>query len=491
MQGKVVPRSCRVLQQLPMYQKDLTSVIGVMKVLNGAKVCEGNSDESFVTLCEQRGNKIKSISGDVSAYIDTEPLRTVRHSQCELLCSSTQRCQFCQRYRSTLRSLKCKAALAAQSSDQRTAHDSRTNICHLNEEEVIKRLQNTQTAKKNAQQNVHRLKAKLQKLIERDGIALNEKDANDINDLCKNLRGELKSKFGEGSFLRVLWEQQMQYHRCKDKCGIRWHPLIIRFALNLKYLSSNAYKAVKGFISLPSERTLRDYTHWTEFKAGSSAAVMERLKQDMKYGDLTPSQKKMALSLDEMKIRKGLVFNNHTGLLSGFVDLGKVNQELECLATSIGTTDSVPPTELKPAEQMLVLMVRPVFKPSFSFPVAQYPSANLKGEKIYPIVWETIESLELHGFHVVSITSDGAAPNRRFYRLCNLEEVTTDVVYKTKNPFRRGQYIFFFCDVPHLLKTARNCLSNSFAHSNSRKMMVSFLNSFAVIVIIVRLLNSK
>jgi len=88
-------------------------------------------------------------------------------------------------------------------------------------------------------------------------------------------------------------------------------------------------------------------------------------------------------------------------------------------------------------------------------------------------VWEVIERLELHGLNVVTVTSDGAAPNQRFYRLCALEEVSGDVVYKTKNPFRRGHDIYFICDVPHLLKTARNCFSNSYAYRNSRKLMVS------------------
>ena len=39
----------------------------------------------------------------------------------------------------------------------------------------------------------------------------------------------------------------------------------------------------------------------------------------------------------------------------------------------------------------------------------------------------------------------------------------------------------FFSDVPHLIKTTRNCFSNSFAHANTRGMWVSFfsLHSFS------------
>ena len=36
-----------------------------------------------------------------------------------------------------------------------------------------------------------------------------------------------------------------------------------------------------------------------------------------------------ALSMDEMKIKSGLVFNQHTGCLVGFVDLGGVNHNIQ------------------------------------------------------------------------------------------------------------------------------------------------------------------
>ena len=92
------------------------------------------------------------------------------------------------------------------------------------------------------------------------------------------------------------------------------------------------------------------------------------------------------------------------------------------------------------------------------------------GEKVFPLAWEVIETLELYNIPVVSLTSDGAKSNRCFYRLCNGK--LKEVPYKTFNPFRDGEDIFFFCDAPHLLKTAHNCFSNSFAHSRSRAMQV-------------------
>lgn len=39
------------------------------------------------------------------------------------------------------------------------------------------------------------------------------------------------------SFLHLLLQQQ-KYMSLKDKCSMRWHPLIIRFALSIKYSST-------------------------------------------------------------------------------------------------------------------------------------------------------------------------------------------------------------------------------------------------------------
>ena len=115
------------------------------------------------------------------------------------------------------------------------------------------------------------------------------------------------------------------------------------------------------------------------------------------------------------------------------------------------TTQSENPTL---SDKTLVFMARPIFKPLLSFPVAMYPSTNFTGEKLYPIVFQVVEALGLLDIPVVSLTSDGNGPNRRFYYLCQL---TSDKpTYRTKNPFADHD-IYFMCDTPHLIKIARNC----------------------------------
>ena len=87
---------------------------------------------------------------------------------------------------------------------------------------------------------------------------------------------------------------------------MRWHPFMIRFALNLKYASTAAYRAVQqsGIISLPSERTLRDYTHWVSIKDGPQIEVLQHIKKSIGLSEETTSDSQIyfALIMDEMKI---------------------------------------------------------------------------------------------------------------------------------------------------------------------------------------------
>lgn len=116
-----------------------------------------------------------------------------------------------------------------------------------------------------------------------------------------------------------------------------------------------------------------------------------------------------------------------------------------------------------------IITARPVLKPSLSFPIAMYPSSCITGEKLFPVVWEVIETLDINFLPVIAITSDGASPNRCFYKLCKDREID----YKARNQFSTDRYIYFFCDPPHLLRTAHNCFSDSYSHSKSRKLQVS------------------
>ena len=75
-------------------------------------------------------------------------------------------------------------------------------------------------------------------------------------------------------------------------------------------------------IHLPSQRTLRDYSHCVKSQAGFSAAVGKQLMEAANLSSCKPYERLVILSLDEMYIREDLVYIKRTGRLVGFVSLG-------------------------------------------------------------------------------------------------------------------------------------------------------------------------
>ena len=76
---------------------------------------------------------------------------------------------------------------------------------------------------------------------------------------------------------------------------------------------------------------------------------------------------------------------------------------------------------------------------------------------------------------VIALCCDGASPNRKFIKMHKSGQGDKSLpTYKTINPFSpEKQPIFFISDVPHLLKTTRNCWSHSFAHKDTKKLWVT------------------
>jgi len=90
---------------------------------------------------------------------------------------------------------------------------------------------------------------------------------------------------------------------------------------------------------------------------------------------------------------------------------------------------------------------------------------------------------------VTATTSDGASPNRRFYRLHkNLDGgAGKDVCYRTINLYAPHRYIYFFSDAPHLLKTTQNCLLHSGSGTCTRYLKSNCLvdtNHFGLFLVI-------
>ena len=140
------------------------------------------------------------------------------------------------------------------------------------------------------------------------------------------------------------------------------------------------------------------------------------------------------------------------GELIGFVDLGDTH-------TNFATIDDV--KEL--ATHVLVFLVKSIANP-LSYSLAKFAATGVKSFQIMPIFWKAVLYLEKCDLKVVSFTADGASPNRNHFRIHKSLECNDgkDVVYRAKNIHaKENRFIYFICDVPHIIETERNCISNS------------------------------
>ena len=106
-----------------------------------------------------------------------------------------------------------------------------------------------------------------------------EKDGEELpNDISEGLVKAIEdSTWGSGNeLMELFWQEQKKAFSISAK-GMRWHPMMIRFAIYLQFQSPRAYQALKdtGVLRLPNKSTLRDYTNVIQPKSGFQHHVFE------------------------------------------------------------------------------------------------------------------------------------------------------------------------------------------------------------------------
>ena len=150
------------------------------------------------------------------------------------------------------------------------------------------------------------------------------------------------------SFKSIFWQQQLEA-ASRDKKHVKWHPSMIRWCLYLRHKSSKAYDVVResGAIALPSQRTLRDYTHHVKAYTGFSVEVDQQLAQAGKLTTCKEHEKLVVLLLDEMHVREDLIYDKHTGSLIGFSNLGETNIHLSTFEKQMQSVEDPEETSSK------------------------------------------------------------------------------------------------------------------------------------------------
>ena len=226
------------------------SLSNLLQLLEKSTICPGKPDERFV----------------------------------EILSSRTRgnRCISCSQYRSHLRSLHSRWVRRRKSPAKKA---NNRYLSTPQKETKLKMLRERVVA---AESKVQRLKLSIEESRKQHGIELDPLLHQDLSSIMEANNTAISNEFPLGSFRRLFWDEQLKLNRLKNSKQMRWHPMMIRWCLNLKLLSSSSYHALRtsGFLKLSSERTLRDYTHFFKSTAGFQMEVEEMLVRDMKLDEL-------------------------------------------------------------------------------------------------------------------------------------------------------------------------------------------------------------
>jgi len=435
-------------------------MVQIIKLVMGFEICAGVSDIEYQAVwasCD-RGK------------IDDNPFKECRYSEtfrslkCDILVPPRKwKCAECCRLVSVLKR-KCTM------SKKENLHPHTPNTL-MTEQQKLKKLEDQRNEIVNKKRQLQR--ARMQQLIVEEGMDLDEKFSLYLQEVLQSTNhNPLQSLF---------LQQQLMAINAKGPTGRRWHPVIIRFALSIISKSPSAYGAMVkgGLLVMPCERTLFDYAHFKPTQDGVDYeivdAVSKKLEKIIESGG--KYQKYHVLMCDEIHISKNLVYKKDTGKIVGYVNISDVDAELEELQKYLeDPTETKTESKKKPvASKALTFLIKGVSN-GIKEAVASYAVDVLTKEQFYRWSWEVITKLERAGIAIIAFTSDGSPINRAFIKMNKPATEGCGFTFDTVNKAAPERRIYFIADVPHLLKTIRNCFYSSsdkrYMNKRTGKMML-------------------
>ncbi|KAK3915650.1 Transposable element P transposase, partial [Frankliniella fusca] len=439
-------------------------VISIVNSVNSYEICSGYDDDQKY---EHVWSSCPFGKTDENPYRECRYEKTFRSLSCvRLIKGNKWRCSECTKlYIPIQRRVK---AAAMEERSKFTANK------FLTEEQKLRKLSEQRREIDNVKKKLKRSHARMQELIQKEGVTLEESLSTDLMQLLKN--------HSITPAQSIFLQQQVKASQLKNASGMRWHPTLVRFALSIYLTSPTAYKSMRetGMVKLPSSRTLFNYSHANKIEEGIDKTVLEKLAENVqklcdsvnkKTGKKETHKKYHVLMGDEMHISQNLVFQKSTGKLVGFTTLDTLDREVKMLEQVLDNSDQE--CEETIASKIMVFMVKGVSN-GIKKVIATYAVGNMSAVQMKKWTWEVIGALERSGVAVVAFVCDGSSINRSFIN--SHQPATTHlsgIVFDTINKCARNRKLYFLSDVPHLLKTIRNCFLNSrWDGKKSRRHMI-------------------
>ena len=199
-------------------------------------------------------------------------------------------CSRCRQYRNNLRALVSRSEKQPERESDSTDPSSHTPFRHLNSPEKAIRYQREHALRRSCQRQIAHLSDKLdQQRGFVEDVALHD----DLSQIVAENAQVMADSLPSGTFARIFWDSQKKAATLKDAWQMRWDPIMVRCCLYLRHLSSSAYETLRdtGTIRLPSQKTLRDYTHHTKVTVGFSKEVDKQLQVATKMSSCPEREK--------------------------------------------------------------------------------------------------------------------------------------------------------------------------------------------------------
>ena len=198
--------------------------------------------------------------------------------------------------------------------ENRIETSSHTNYRYLSASQKDQRLSKLHSDKRSIERKNAKLMAKLEEVSKVNGVELDQNTSDDMLSIMKENSHEVEKKYSTDSFPSIFWQQQLKAAQINPK-SMRWHPLMLKWCIHLCHYSSSGYESLRksGCLHLPSQRTLRDYTHFVTAAPGFSTEIDKYLIEAARIASCKPWERCHLILMDEMYIKEDLVYNKHTG----------------------------------------------------------------------------------------------------------------------------------------------------------------------------------
>ena len=128
-----------------------------------------------------------------------------------------------------LRSTLCRFLKHSDRIHDVCAASSHTNFRYLNTPEKVERLRSLSRLIHVKEQQVADSKKKLNRMIEANGIRVDESMHNDLLTIMETNNSKQSGSSTEENFSTIFWQQQLKVAKLKNTRQMSWHPAMIRW----------------------------------------------------------------------------------------------------------------------------------------------------------------------------------------------------------------------------------------------------------------------